>query len=574
MKATLKKLFSFFEKKQIKSAYFLLFLMIVGVFFEALGIGLVVPLLYAITDPGIIRENLYFTEQQWLINSTDNELILIVMSLLMVTYVLKSAFMVFLSWYKFKFSFDFQTKISTDIFKKYLSQPYLFHLSADTVRLTQNLTREVNIAIFYFLIPCLTLILEILVTIGVLLLILAINPVGFITLIFLFGIPMYLFHLFTRKKIHELGKYRKDCEAERLKYIQQGLYSIKEIMILGREKYMISAFDFHTKGLALVERKENTIQALPHVFLELLAIIGLVGFVIVSQLLGKIEVAVILASLGLFLAAVFRLIPSLTRIINSWGRVKYAMPSVDAIYLESLNLSNGKIKNAQGGISFTKALTVENLSFSYTTNKDPVLLDIDMKFLFSSVTAIIGQSGSGKSTLIDILTGLLTPTKGRILADGDDIFLNIKGWQDKLGYVAPYTYISDLTLAENIALGVEKEQIDYALLDEVIRVSFLDDFVKSLEYGVDTLMGDNGNRLSSGQRQRIGIARALYKKPFILIMDEATSALDDETEKNIIEDLISMKKDRTIIFITHNAGHLQYCDSAYEIKNHGSKKIK
>ena len=180
---------------------------------------------------------------------------------------------------------------------------------------------------------------------------------------------------------------------------------------------------------------------------------------------------------------------------------------------------------------------------------------------------IIGKSGVGKSTLINIFLGLLKPSSGEILVDGISVFDNLDEWYKIIGYVPQNIYLTDETLKRNIAFGVSDDKIDISRLKEVVKMSNIDKFILSLPKGLDTVVGERGIRLSGGQLQRIGIARALYRNPKILVLDEATSSLDIENEKDIIDTLDNLKGEITVIIISHRVTTTKTCDKLFLIKN-------
>jgi ABC-type multidrug transport system fused ATPase/permease subunit len=169
--------------------------------------------------------------------------------------------------------------------------------------------------------------------------------------------------------------------------------------------------------------------------------------------------------------------------------------------------------------------------------------------------------------LVDILMGLLEPTAGHVLVDGDDIHDNIRGWQDQIGYVPQSIFLTDDTLLRNVAFGLPKDQIDHDAVKSAIRSAQLEEFVASLPDGLDTIVGERGVRLSGGQRQRIGIARALYNNPDVLVLDEATSSLDTETEHGVMQAVQALQGEKTVIIVAHRLSTVEYCDRLYRLEN-------
>jgi ABC-type multidrug transport system fused ATPase/permease subunit len=213
------------------------------------------------------------------------------------------------------------------------------------------------------------------------------------------------------------------------------------------------------------------------------------------------------------------------------------------------------------------SITIENLSFSYETASTQALTGVSIDIARGEAVGLVGPSGSGKSTLVDILLGLLEPTSGRVLVDGDDIHDNLRGWQDQIGYVPQSIFLTDDTLRRNVAFGLPKDQIDHDAVKSAIRSAQLEDFVASLPDGLDTIVGERGVRLSGGQRQRIGIARALYHNPDVLVLDEATSSLDTETEHGVMQAVQALQGEKTVIIVAHRLSTVEYCDRLYRLEN-------
>jgi len=269
-------------------------------------------------------------------------------------------------------------------------------------------------------------------------------------------------------------------------------------------------------------------------------------------------------------AAAFRMIPSINRILAALQNLKYYSSSIDVI---SKELFDSPIieKNKPSSFEFNNKITVDNLDFSYKKKK--ILEGINLDIEIGETIGIVGESGSGKSTLVDLLNGLLKPTKGTIKVDNRNIEEFITSWQLSIGYVGQEIFLIDDTIKANIAFGIEEEKIDHNKINQVLKASQLSKFISELENGVETMVGDRGIQLSGGQRQRIGIARALYHNPSVLIFDEATASLDDQTEKQVMKSIYNLKQNKTMIIIAHRISTLNQCDKIYEIQ-HGQIKLK
>ena len=308
----------------------------------------------------------------------------------------------------------------------------------------------------------------------------------------------------------------------------------------------------------------NTLSQIPRLYLEFLAVLGLATLVVVMTMQsGSLET--MLPILGVFLAAAFRMIPSVNKILTSLQVIRMGVPDVDGLHAEFKLISD--VKNVgEGVLDFSKGIELKNVVYKYPETSQEALCNISIKIIKGSTVGLIGPSGSGKSTLVDVLLGLFDPISGDVYSDEISIKINMREWQSKIGYVPQTIYLIDDTLRNNIAFGISNKDIDDEAIKRVIRLAHLEEFVKSLPMGLDTTVGERGVKLSVGQRQRVGIARALYNDPPILVLDEATSALDDETENVVMEAIKSLHGIKTIIIVAHRLSTIEHCDWLYRLE--------
>ena len=284
------------------------------------------------------------------------------------------------------------------------------------------------------------------------------------------------------------------------------------------------------------------------------------------MLMGGQSINAIIPTLGLFAAASFRLMPSANKILGNIQELRYAKPVVDTSYEEINKISDRKINDQlNGNLNFKKYINIEEIHHTYEGTSKKTLDKININIPFGTLVGFVGESGSGKSTLIDIILGLLSPTKGSIKVDNIDIKENLRGWQNQIGYVPQEIFLTDDTLRRNVAFAIPDDKISNQSVDEAIKNANLDEFVRSLPKGLETMVGERGVRLSGGQRQRIGIARALYHKPNILVLDEATSSLDTDTEKEIMEGIFKLKKNKTVLIVAHRLSTVSICDELFKL---------
>lgn len=556
------KVWSFFSVKRKKATIWLSVLMILNMFFETFGIGIIIPIVSLLTDPKIIQNQPWIEPiLNWAGNPSTESLIILAMLSLVLFYTFRALFMLFLSWQQAKFAAEFQTELSKSLFTQYIHQSYFFHMNRNSAELIRNSTVEVNTTVSMVQ-QSFSLITELLTLIGAACLLLYVEPIGALVVLCAIVLAGGLLHLGTRKRMLAMGYDRQKHEEGRLLYLQQGLAGFKDIKLYGREETFINQYQEQSEACARVVKNYTVMLALPRLFLEYLAIIGLSGLVISIILQGK-PISQVVPILGLFAAAAFRLMPSVHRMLTVMQNVKYSLPTIDLLYEELQIPSKRDLQGEQSLIPFSSNIQLTNVTFKYA-EKD-VISNCSLTLEKGRTYGFIGESGSGKSTLIDLVLGMLSPNSGKVCVDSKNIHENLRGWQSQLGYVPQSIYLTDDTIRRNIAFGKKDDEIDEPALESAIDLAQLENFINSSPQGLDIKVGERGVRLSGGQLQRIGIARALYNKPSVLILDEATSSLDLETEKEVMDAISAMHGTRTIIIIAHRLSTLESCDVIYRV---------
>ena len=308
-----------------------------------------------------------------------------------------------------------------------------------------------------------------------------------------------------------------------------------------------------------------TLQPLPRLWLEMLAVTGLATLVLTLLVLGH-ELGAVLPTLGLFAAAAFRLMPSVNRVLTSFQSLRYGLPVINTLHRE-FELEPSAINEAgTTPTPFGETIEFDRVSYTYATAHTSALEDLSVVIRRGESVGVIGTSGAGKSTFVDVLLGLLTPDSGAVLVDGVDIQHSLRSWRDQIGYVPQSIFLTDDSLRNNVAFGLPAAQVDETAVWRAIRAAQLEEFVNSLPEGLDTVVGERGVRLSGGQRQRIGIARALYHDPSVLVLDEATSSLDTATEREVMQAVSALHGAKTILIVAHRLSTVEHCDRLYRIE--------
>jgi ABC-type multidrug transport system fused ATPase/permease subunit len=559
------------EKKEKTKILVLFFLILIGMAFEMISVGAVLPILNLVTNQDISKvfpKVLPILEQ--LGRYSRSSLIFYGILSLVLIYLIKSIFLVFLSWKQASFSTELSASLSRKLFLGYMKKPYSFHLKKNSALLLRNIQNETNL-LMTVSISAINLSIEITVLVGITFTLIYLAPLATFLVGLFFGLAGFSFTLITKGRLYNWGKDRQYHDGNATQHILQGFGGIKEVKLMGLEHFFLFNFDKHNKLKAEVLTKQITFQQVPRIYLELLAIISLAGTVILTKS-SSVSFEKLLPMLGVFGTAAFRVIPSVNRILSSIQIIRFNRSVIDLLHSEFQVINNSDVEN----IGFPKltikklndSIFVDRISFQYEGSETNALYDISMGIKKGEIIGLIGQSGSGKSTLVDIVLGLLRPKSGKILADGKDIYGNLRQWQNQIGYVPQSIYLTDESLRNNIAFGVPEDKINDLAVTRSVIAAQLGELIKSLPEGLNTIVGERGVRLSGGQRQRIGIARALYCDPDILVLDEATSALDSETEMGVIEAVNSFKGKKTILIIAHRLSTVQNCDRIY-VLSHG-----
>ena len=342
--------------------------------------------------------------------------------------------------------------------------------------------------------------------------------------------------------------------------IQQSLLAIKETILFDRQNYFINKFNKFSSVTTIILSKYFSFLELPKILLELIGFIFLIVLIFFFYYLGY-NGREILPLIVIFSLAAYKILPSANRIINSIQRMRFTTGAIDSVYYEIRNSKNTIVDIKNGSpkpLQFSNFINIKNIFFKYQGSSRFILKNFNLKINKGEILGIYGKSGSGKTTLINILLGLLEPSKGKVLIDSIDIKKNIKSWQKNIGYVPQIIHLLNSSIKENINLGFfDKNNIT---IKASLQLSQLDNFVKNLKNKEKTSIGEDGVKISGGQRQRLGIARAIYRNPEVLILDEPTSSLDNETEEEFIKTILTMKRKKTIIIVSHKDSVLKKCD--------------
>jgi ATP-binding cassette subfamily C protein len=354
-----------------------------------------------------------------------------------------------------------------------------------------------------------------------------------------------------------------------IQWAEQAIGSVKEITLTGRRSFFVEQHNYHVRRFTDSWQSLSLLSAIPRFAIDTLAVSAMVAIAAIL-LRGGQDLQSILLLLGMFTLAAIRLIPSTSRMSAALAQVRYRYASTEVVYQELLALRQRPCEPLPGSaeehvfpIPFRRALVIEHLSYRYPEARQPVLDDVSLEIPRGHWVSFIGPTGTGKTTLADLIMGLLVPTSGRILVDGRNLHDNLVGWQRNIGYVPQTVHLIDDSVRRNVAFGVPEEEIDDERMWQTLHAAQVDHLVRSLPGGLNAKVGQRGDRLSGGECQRLGIARALYRDPEVLVIDEGTANLDPTTEAAIVETIGGLRGKKTIIAITHRPTFVRNCDCIY-----------
>ena len=565
----IKKLNYIFSTKDKIKIVLLTIIILIGSMLELLAISLFSPFIDGIVDQNAMMEStiMVYIYHFFSFKKYEYFLALLAVSIIAV-YIIKNVYIIIEKNKIYKFAYRIQRTISTKLLKSYMEEPYTFHLNKNIAVLQRSMQEDTDQfakAILHFMEmaaeACVCIVL------GVYLFIVSKSIT--VVIVGLLLVCLGIFSYINKKYSRKWGEQGQEYKAKIYQWMNQSLSGIKDIKILDRSETFIKNYDNYMKKYVRVLRLNRLIGIMPKYIIEMVCMTGLLSAVLVKMFFGQKELSAFVPQLAIFAVAAFRLLPSVGRINEHLSAVIFATPSIDLIYHDLKEIEDLHVEEIvkDEDWHFKKEIEVKRVTYAYPEGEGNVIENACFHIRKGETVAFVGSSGAGKSTIVDILLGLLPPQQGKILVDGMDVYKNLRTWQKEIGYIPQTIYLSDDSIRNNVAFGIEEENIDEQAVIAALKQAQLYDFVDTLPEGLDTCVGDRGIRLSGGQRQRIGIARALYHKPEILVLDEATSALDNDTEAAVMEAIDSLKGQKTIIIIAHRLTTIKNADTVYEVKD-------
>jgi len=565
----LKKIIFILDSRQLKGILIITIFLFFGMILEAFGLGILLPIISFILEP----ETLINESKEILSPDLHNYLLrlnqkkhfhLVILAFFISTYFFKFLYLAFLTYQQNKFIAKLDSDFCVKLTSKYLTSNYKFFMNNNSSLLLKNVQTETN-QVNAYLNSLIIIIIELGLILAILSTLIYFEPIAAISVFSFLSALALIFYVFTKNKLQNLGKLKQEIDSKISKRLIEGFEGIKEIKILIKENFIINTLKSLYNSKAKIISNHQTIIQLPRYYLEFISVLG-ISFFIIILFINDSDTTKIISILALFVAATFRILPSLNKIIYSFQNLRYYTPSLDLIYNEfkdKISIEDSKCDT----LKIDKTISVNNLKYNYSGNKD-LFENLNFQIKKGETLGIIGESGIGKSSLVNLIIGLLDPVKGEVKVDDKNIFNLKKSWLKNIGYVSQDIFLFDDSILKNIAFGIKENDIDLKKVNEIIKLVSLDEYINLLPEKLNTFVGEKGIKISGGQKQRLGIARALYNDPEILIFDEATSALDSKTENKLMKSIYSFKKVKTIILISHNINILDKCDKIIDLNKY------
>jgi len=562
------------SRKHIKYLIILLLGMFIAAAIEMIGLGSVPIFIMMIVDIDVLINKFpTFFAYDYIKNIGHDYITIFGGIILILIFLLKNIYLSFFLFFQGKVIKILKINIKNKLFKKYINAPYNFHIKNNPSVLIRNLTQSVSGTVNTIL-GTLSIARESLILIVIFILLFLNEPVVSISVFSALILITGLFMFFTRQALISRGEQAHLLHQEQLQTINHSLGSIRETKILNRENYLANLFKGQVNKIEKHAFFAYFLSVTPRLFLEFIAVFA-VSIIAILFVIINLSNEQILPIISLLAVCAIRLIPAFNLIVSSLSSRRFSMASFKIVSREMINVpieDKFRNKNLVGEKSYKKyffkdQIKFENVFFSHENSNIKILQNIFLEIRQGQKIGIIGKSGTGKSTLIDLILGLIKPTKGKILIDNLNLDHNLRDWQKQIGYVPQDIYLLDDTIRNNIAFGLNTNDINQEAILKSIKLSRLKDYVSSLEEKENTIVGNRGIKVSGGQKQRIGIARALYNNPGILILDEATSSLDTFNERKIMEEIYNTAENMTLIIVTHRHKSVSNCDKIYLLDN-------
>ncbi|MCD7726111.1 MAG: ABC transporter ATP-binding protein/permease [Clostridiales bacterium] len=574
----LQKVSYLFDKKQKRQLGGLAVLILIGGVLETLGVSMMLPVVQVIMDPDSIMDNELVRRIVDILHiESSRQLIILMLGTLIGLFVVKNAYLLFQTYVQNTFITRNRNRMISRVMREFLNRPYEEYLGADIPTVFRLTDSDIPNA-FELVLVMIQMVTEIVVSAFICIVLVVVSPVMSIFIVVIFLVMTLIITKVLKPRLNRIGRTNQSIQSRIAKWRIQSIYGLKDVKVLHREEFFVR--NYYESGAigANVARNYAVLNNLPRLLIETVFIAAMLLFIMIYMLRGG-DISVLIPQLSAFAVAAIRVMPGTNRINTYLSQIAYSQPCLDYLYdnlTESMKLDiNGSVTGLDGKrqeqkrqiLELKDKIVLDHISFTYPNTDKPIFTDAHMEVQKGQSVGIMGPSGAGKSTIVDILLGLLHAQEGTITCDGVNIFDDYESWLGKIGYIPQSIYLIDESIRDNIAFGIDRDKIDDTRIWEVLEEAQLKEFVEELPEGLETTIGDRGVRISGGQRQRLGIARALYHNPEILVFDEATSALDGDTEKAVMDAVNSFHGKKTMVIIAHRLNTIAKCDVIYKVEN-------
>jgi len=535
------------------------------------GIGIIFPFLQLLSSPGAGLNQPWLKRAYELSAAGDVETFLVYLSIALIAFVIfKSLFTVATTYVTQRVIQNERAMLSSYLVAAYLSTPWEFHIQRNSAVMVRNVVKSIEDAFSNFINPLFFNLADGLLVLAICGVLMMVQPLVTVLVVGILVVVTVPFYGLFKEKAGRWGRLTHRNEANMLQWLNEGLGSLKELKVWGRESFILAGFSSEAFAKAKHSVLLQTICVVPRAVLEVVMVAGMVLVIVLLHFQGQ-SLRDAIPTIGLFGLAAVRLVPSVSRLANGFVTMKYGAASLDQIYNDVILHQARSVRSSETGnngkLPFKSDITLKGVSFHYPQRDTTAISNVDLTIERGQSVALVGPSGSGKTTLVDLILGILSPSSGSVVVDGQNIATNLRAWQRNIGYVPQAIFLCDDSLRSNIAFAIPEKDIDDQRIRDVVKLAGLADIVQQLPDGLATRLGERGVCLSGGQRQRVGIARALYGQPDLLILDEATSALDGISEQQIAQALERLKGMLTVLVIAHRLTTVQWCDQLVFLKN-------
>lgn len=567
----MRKLMALLDARERRRFWTLLALVIAMGVANMIGIAAIIPFLSILADPGLIETNAWLSTAYAIMGFTDKQSFMFalgggVFAVYMGAIMLRAG----TAYALFRFGAMRNCSIAMRMLRGYLGQPYTWFLHRHSADLVKTVLTEVGQVTSGVIMPLLNVLANGAVVLSLLILLIAVNPLAALIMTTVMAGGYALVFAVVRSRMRRVGRLRYTANQQRFRVATDSLSGIKEIKVLGLEASAMRRFQKPAVNFAEAVATEGIIGEVPRHFLEGIAFGGMMAVLLMLLALNDGGLAAVLPVAGVYALAGARLTPSMQVVYRGLNAIRFNIPALNALHGDFLDAQSQTEEAPTDFPRMTQSLELRDIRYAYPKAEKTALQGLSFEVRANTTIGIVGGTGAGKTTAMDIILGLLAPDEGMLLVDGEEVTGDgaRRGWRRRLGYVPQQIFLTDDTIAANIAFGQTVGEIDRARVEAAARMAELHDFVmQELPDGYDTIAGERGMRLSGGQRQRVGIARALYHDPDVLILDEATSALDNITERAVMASVAALDGAKTIVMVAHRLSTVRNCDEIFLLED-------